>query len=65
MRDIMHVAGLILFLAALAGAWAGMYIADINHDEAARRECVGSGGEIVEVHNARPSGWTTPWMCQR
>lgn len=51
----------LLFVVMVAGAFYGAaYVDDLN-----REECVRGGGRVVEVHGARPSGFTAPWMCQR
>jgi hypothetical protein len=51
----------LLFIVMAAGAFYGAaYVDDLN-----REECVRGGGRVVEVHGARPSGFTAPWMCQR
>lgn len=61
MTNMFVIVAIVLVFAALMGVLFGISVADENE----REECRRSGGHVVEVHGARPSGITTPWMCQR
>lgn len=58
---VAHVALFILLMAAITVVFAALDHADQVH----RDECVRSGGEVIEIHGARPVGVSEPWMCQR
>lgn len=58
---VAHVALFILLMAAITVVFAALDRVDQAH----RDECVRDGGEVIEIHGARPVGVSEPWMCQR